>query len=246
MEEQRRLSRALEETCREVRRALDQHSVLQAQSLQLQERMMSLLERIIAKSGAPGRLGPAPSLGRPGTAPPLAWAPPPEQLRPGPRPRDGLATPPRLLPAPTGGGPIKPFPGYQAQGLRSRQGGLSKNAWNLPPLLSVDGTGSGFDVNRVLFTTSGSRGHGWAWREAPAVGRWRRLRGGCARRCARWTCVGGETPGGCSASMAFYLPPHPHSEMGPDPISNSSIKTVILPMHPTLRHLPARGQVGAR
>uniref|UniRef100_A0A8B9X4E7 Myb/SANT-like DNA-binding domain-containing protein 1 n=1 Tax=Bos mutus grunniens TaxID=30521 RepID=A0A8B9X4E7_BOSMU len=51
LEEQRRLSRALEETCREVRRALDQHSVLQAQSLQLQERMMSLLERIIAKSG---------------------------------------------------------------------------------------------------------------------------------------------------------------------------------------------------
>ncbi|ELR57298.1 hypothetical protein M91_04544, partial [Bos mutus] len=48
LEEQRRLSRALEETCREVRRALDQHSVLQAQSLQLQERMMSLLERIIA------------------------------------------------------------------------------------------------------------------------------------------------------------------------------------------------------
>ena len=35
LEEQRRLSRALEETCREVRRALDQHSVLQAQSLQL-------------------------------------------------------------------------------------------------------------------------------------------------------------------------------------------------------------------
>ena len=32
LEEQRRLSRALEETCREVRRALDQHSVLQAQT----------------------------------------------------------------------------------------------------------------------------------------------------------------------------------------------------------------------
>ncbi|XP_033275443.1 myb/SANT-like DNA-binding domain-containing protein 1 isoform X2 [Orcinus orca] len=51
LEEQRRLSRALEETCREVRRGLDQHSLLQAQGLQLQERMMSLLEKIIAKSG---------------------------------------------------------------------------------------------------------------------------------------------------------------------------------------------------
>lgn len=49
--EQRKLSRALEETCREVRRVLDQHHLLQVQSLQLQERMMSLLEKIIAKSG---------------------------------------------------------------------------------------------------------------------------------------------------------------------------------------------------
>uniref|UniRef100_A0A8C9AZ45 Myb/SANT-like DNA-binding domain-containing protein 1 n=1 Tax=Phocoena sinus TaxID=42100 RepID=A0A8C9AZ45_PHOSS len=51
LEEQRRLSRALEETCRELRRGLDQHSLLQAQGLQLQERTMSLLEKIIAKSG---------------------------------------------------------------------------------------------------------------------------------------------------------------------------------------------------
>lgn len=50
LEEQRRLSRAMEETCREVRRVLDQHNILQVQSLQLQERMMSLLEKIIAKS----------------------------------------------------------------------------------------------------------------------------------------------------------------------------------------------------
>ncbi|XP_016014682.1 myb/SANT-like DNA-binding domain-containing protein 1 [Rousettus aegyptiacus] len=52
LQEQRRLSRAVEETCREVRRVLDQQNILQVQSLQLQERMMSLLERIIAKSSA--------------------------------------------------------------------------------------------------------------------------------------------------------------------------------------------------
>ncbi|XP_036777168.1 myb/SANT-like DNA-binding domain-containing protein 1 [Manis pentadactyla] len=52
LEEQRRLSRAVEETCREVRRVLDQHNLLQVQSLRLQERMMSLLEKLIAKSGA--------------------------------------------------------------------------------------------------------------------------------------------------------------------------------------------------
>lgn len=52
LQEQRRLSHAVEETCREVRRVLDQQNILQVQSLQLQERMMSLLERIIAKSSA--------------------------------------------------------------------------------------------------------------------------------------------------------------------------------------------------
>ncbi|XP_055988987.1 myb/SANT-like DNA-binding domain-containing protein 1 isoform X1 [Sorex fumeus] len=52
LDEQRKLSRAVEETCREVRRVLDQQNLLQVQSLQLQERMMSLLERIIAKSSA--------------------------------------------------------------------------------------------------------------------------------------------------------------------------------------------------
>ncbi|XP_066241305.1 myb/SANT-like DNA-binding domain-containing protein 1 [Saccopteryx leptura] len=50
LEEQRRLGRAVEETCREVRRVLDQQHLLQVQGLQLQERMMSLLEKIIAKS----------------------------------------------------------------------------------------------------------------------------------------------------------------------------------------------------
>ncbi|CAK6433340.1 unnamed protein product [Pipistrellus nathusii] len=49
LEEQRRLSRAVEDTCREVRRVLDQQHLLQVQGLQLQERMMSLLEKIIAK-----------------------------------------------------------------------------------------------------------------------------------------------------------------------------------------------------
>ncbi|XP_023441138.1 myb/SANT-like DNA-binding domain-containing protein 1 [Dasypus novemcinctus] len=50
LEEQRKLSRAVEETCREARRVLDQQNLLQVQSLQLQERMMSLLEKIIAKA----------------------------------------------------------------------------------------------------------------------------------------------------------------------------------------------------
>lgn len=57
LEEQRRLSRAVEDTgravedtCREVRRVLDQQHLLQVQGLQLQERMMSLLEKLVAKA----------------------------------------------------------------------------------------------------------------------------------------------------------------------------------------------------
>ncbi|XP_071988727.1 myb/SANT-like DNA-binding domain-containing protein 1 [Engystomops pustulosus] len=50
LEEHKRLSRAMEETCREVRRILDQQNIIQVQSLQLQERMMNLLERMINKS----------------------------------------------------------------------------------------------------------------------------------------------------------------------------------------------------
>ncbi|XP_007496875.1 myb/SANT-like DNA-binding domain-containing protein 1 isoform X2 [Monodelphis domestica] len=50
LEEQKKLSRAMEETCREVRRILDQQNIIQVQSLQLQERMMNLLEKIISKS----------------------------------------------------------------------------------------------------------------------------------------------------------------------------------------------------
>ncbi|KAM9331491.1 myb/SANT-like DNA-binding domain-containing protein 1 [Gastrophryne carolinensis] len=50
LEEQKRLSRAMEETCREVRRVLDQQNLIQVQSLQLQERMMNLLEKMVSKS----------------------------------------------------------------------------------------------------------------------------------------------------------------------------------------------------
>ncbi|XP_034020776.1 myb/SANT-like DNA-binding domain-containing protein 1 [Thalassophryne amazonica] len=47
LQQQRRSSRAIEETCREVRRALHQQNVLQVQCLQLQERMMNILEKMI-------------------------------------------------------------------------------------------------------------------------------------------------------------------------------------------------------
>ncbi|OCT96679.1 myb/SANT-like DNA-binding domain-containing protein 1 [Xenopus laevis] len=50
LEEQKRLSRAMEETCREMRRILDQQNIIQVQSLQLQERMMNLLEKMVSKS----------------------------------------------------------------------------------------------------------------------------------------------------------------------------------------------------
>ncbi|XP_028657549.2 myb/SANT-like DNA-binding domain-containing protein 1 [Erpetoichthys calabaricus] len=46
--EQKKVSRALEETCREVRRVMHQQNFLQVQSLQLQERMMNLLEKMIS------------------------------------------------------------------------------------------------------------------------------------------------------------------------------------------------------
>ncbi|XP_051285509.1 myb/SANT-like DNA-binding domain-containing protein 1 [Dicentrarchus labrax] len=47
LQQQRRSSRAIEETCREVRRAMHQQNLLQVQCLQLQERMMNLLEKMI-------------------------------------------------------------------------------------------------------------------------------------------------------------------------------------------------------
>lgn len=46
-QEQKRSSRALEELCREVRRALHQQNLIQVQCLQMQERMMNLMERMI-------------------------------------------------------------------------------------------------------------------------------------------------------------------------------------------------------
>ncbi|XP_038601729.1 myb/SANT-like DNA-binding domain-containing protein 1 [Tachyglossus aculeatus] len=52
LEEQKKLSRAMEETCREARRLLDQQNIIQVQSLQLQERMMNLLEKMVAKANA--------------------------------------------------------------------------------------------------------------------------------------------------------------------------------------------------
>lgn len=47
LQEQKKVSRAVEETCREVRRVMHQQNLLQVQSLQLQDRMMNLLEKMI-------------------------------------------------------------------------------------------------------------------------------------------------------------------------------------------------------
>ncbi|KAL7876138.1 hypothetical protein AOLI_G00111010 [Acnodon oligacanthus] len=47
LQEQRKMRHAVEETCREVRRVMQQQNFLQVQSLQLQDRMMNLLEKMI-------------------------------------------------------------------------------------------------------------------------------------------------------------------------------------------------------
>ncbi|KAM9836470.1 myb/SANT-like DNA-binding domain-containing protein 1 [Aulostomus maculatus] len=52
LQQQKRSSRAIEETCREVRRAVHQQNLLQVQCLQLQERMMNLLEKMILPSSS--------------------------------------------------------------------------------------------------------------------------------------------------------------------------------------------------
>lgn len=52
LQQQKRSSRAIEETCREVRRAMHQQNLLQVQCLQLQERMMNLLEKMIQPPAA--------------------------------------------------------------------------------------------------------------------------------------------------------------------------------------------------
>ncbi|KAL4641493.1 hypothetical protein GN956_G10703 [Arapaima gigas] len=53
LQEQRRVGRAVEEACREVRRVMHQQNFLQVQSLQLQERMMNLLEKMISPPTQP-------------------------------------------------------------------------------------------------------------------------------------------------------------------------------------------------
>ncbi|XP_052417614.1 myb/SANT-like DNA-binding domain-containing protein 1 [Carassius gibelio] len=69
LQEQRRISRAVEEACHEVRRVMHQQNFLQVQSLQLQERMMNLLEKMIPAPSAPSWPNPpvSKSLGTPTT-----------------------------------------------------------------------------------------------------------------------------------------------------------------------------------
>ncbi|KAI4808776.1 hypothetical protein KUCAC02_000822 [Chaenocephalus aceratus] len=50
LQQQKKSGRAIEETCREVRRAVNQQNLIQVQCLQLQERMMNLLEKMIQPS----------------------------------------------------------------------------------------------------------------------------------------------------------------------------------------------------
>lgn len=67
LQEQRRVSHAVEEACHEVRRVMHQQNFLQVQSLQLQERMMNLLEKMIPAQPAPSWPNPlaSKSLGTP-------------------------------------------------------------------------------------------------------------------------------------------------------------------------------------
>ncbi|XP_051941778.1 myb/SANT-like DNA-binding domain-containing protein 1 [Hippocampus zosterae] len=55
LRQQKRSNQAIEDTCREVRRALHQQNLLQVQSMQLQERMMNLLEKMILPSSTSGK-----------------------------------------------------------------------------------------------------------------------------------------------------------------------------------------------
>ncbi|XP_077445714.1 myb/SANT-like DNA-binding domain-containing protein 1 [Stigmatopora argus] len=52
LRQQKRSNRAVEDTCREVRRALHQQNLLQVQCMQMQERMMNLLGKMILPSSA--------------------------------------------------------------------------------------------------------------------------------------------------------------------------------------------------
>ncbi|XP_049617805.1 myb/SANT-like DNA-binding domain-containing protein 1 isoform X1 [Syngnathus scovelli] len=55
LRQQKRSNQAIEETCREVRRALHQQNLLQVQCMQMQERMMNLLEKMILPSSTSGK-----------------------------------------------------------------------------------------------------------------------------------------------------------------------------------------------
>ncbi|XP_061664377.1 myb/SANT-like DNA-binding domain-containing protein 1 [Syngnathoides biaculeatus] len=55
LRQQKRSNQAIEDTCREVRRALHQQNLVQVQCMQLQERMMNLLEKMILPSSTSGK-----------------------------------------------------------------------------------------------------------------------------------------------------------------------------------------------
>ncbi|XP_061525372.1 myb/SANT-like DNA-binding domain-containing protein 1 [Phycodurus eques] len=55
LQQQKRSNQAIEDTCREVRRALHQQNLVQVQCMQLQERMMNLLEKMILPSSTSGK-----------------------------------------------------------------------------------------------------------------------------------------------------------------------------------------------
>ncbi|XP_077356598.1 myb/SANT-like DNA-binding domain-containing protein 1 [Festucalex cinctus] len=55
LRQQKRSNQAIEDTCREVRRALHQQNLLQVQCMTLQERMMNLLEKMILPASASGK-----------------------------------------------------------------------------------------------------------------------------------------------------------------------------------------------
>ncbi|XP_054880436.1 myb/SANT-like DNA-binding domain-containing protein 1 isoform X2 [Poeciliopsis prolifica] len=52
LQQHKKSSQAIEETCRELRRSMHQQNLLQVQCLQLQERMMNLLEKMIQLPGS--------------------------------------------------------------------------------------------------------------------------------------------------------------------------------------------------
>ncbi|XP_063043344.1 myb/SANT-like DNA-binding domain-containing protein 1 [Engraulis encrasicolus] len=53
LQEQKKMRRAVEETCREVQRVVQQQSLMQMQNQKLQERMMNLLEKMVLAKESP-------------------------------------------------------------------------------------------------------------------------------------------------------------------------------------------------